>query len=140
MAYFSETMPRPEPNMDDGKFWDSCAERCLRIQYCADCDQARHPPTPLCPKCQSAKVEWREVPDSGYIYTYTVVHYAAHPAVSQQLPYVVAAVTFDGCKGVRLVTNITDCDPESIQIGMRVKLWWDDIGNGLYLPRFRLRA
>lgn len=136
MAYFSEAMPRPEPTMDDRPFWSGCAERRLTLQHCADCGEARHPPTPICPSCRSTSVEWREVPGTATVYTYTVVHYAAHPATEERLPYVVAAVTFEGVDGVRLVTNITDCDPDSIRIGMPVELWWDDIGDGMHLPRF----
>jgi uncharacterized OB-fold protein len=136
MAYFADTMPRPDPNMDDREFWEGCAEKRLIFQCCADCHTARHPPTPICAVCRSSRVEWRPAPAEAEIYTYTVIHHAAHPAVTARLPYVAAVVTFENIKGVRLVTNITDCRPASIKIGMRVTVWWDDIGNGAYLPRF----
>jgi len=41
---------------------------------------------------------------------------------------------------VRLVTNITDVPPSEIKIGAEVALWWDDIGEGMWLPRFRPAA
>ncbi len=136
MAMFSDAMPRPEPNRDDAGFWEACAARRLAFQHCADCDKARHPPTPICPGCRSGRSAWREAPTDAQVYTYTVIHYAAHPAVNDRLPYVAAVVTFSGLDGVRLVTNITDCDPSAVKIGMLVQLWWDAVGEGMFLPRF----
>lgn len=136
MSWFADDMPRPVPHMDDAGFWEGCAERRLLFQHCAECSTARHPPTPICPACRSSATQWREAPAQAEVYTYTVIHYAAHPAVKDRLPYVAAVVTFAGLEGVRLVTNLTDCDPTRVKIGMSVKLWWDDIGDGQYLPRF----
>jgi uncharacterized protein len=136
MSWFSDAMPRPVPTLDDAAFWEGCAARRLQFQHCADCAAARHPPTPICPACRSTAVQWREAPARAEVYTYTVIHYAAHPAVQERLPYVSAVVTFPGLDGVRLVTNVTDVDPSEVSIGMRVRLWWDDVGEGLFLPRF----
>jgi uncharacterized OB-fold protein len=66
-----------------------------------------------------------------------VIHHASHEAVKTNLPYVVAVVTFDDVLGVRLVSNITDVPPKEVRIGMRVEVWWDDIGEGHFLPRLR---
>jgi uncharacterized OB-fold protein len=44
---------------------------------------------------------------------------------------------FPGCPGVRLISNLTDVDPAEVRIGQRVTLWWDDVGDGMFLPRFR---
>lgn len=137
MAYFPETMPRPVPTMDDAGFWQGCADRVLRFQACGDCDAVRHPPTPVCPACRSTRVVWHEAPEEAEVYTFTIVHHASHPAVKARLPYVGAVVVFPAMPGVRLVTNITDWNPAAVYIGMPVRLWWDDIGEGLYLPRFR---
>lgn len=140
MSFFSETMPRPVPNLDDAAFWEGCAAQRLQFQHCADCGAARHPPTPICHSCRSAAVQWKEAPAQAEVYTYTVIHYAAHPAVSARLPYVAAAVTFAGLDNVRLVTNITGCEPSQVRIGMPVRLWWDDVGEGMFLPRFEPEA
>lgn len=137
MALFPETMPRPVPTMDDGGFWAGCREKRLRFQACAECGTVRHPPVPVCPHCRSTKVAWRDAPREAEIFTYTVVHHASHPAVKERLPYVGAVVVFDEIPGVRLVTNIVGCDPADIRIGLKVKLCWDDIGDGMFLPRFR---
>lgn len=137
MAYFPDDMPRPEPTMDDAAFWAACAKRRLRFQACAACGRLRHPPTPVCGACHATAVKWVDAPEEAEVYSFTVVHHASHPAVVPKLPYVVAVVTFPALPGVRLVTNITDVDPADVGIGMKLALWWDDIGEGMHVPRFR---
>lgn len=137
MSYFSESMPQPEPNMDDEGFWRHCAEQRLMFQCCGDCGAPRHPPTPVCWKCRSTRMAWTPAPARAELFSYTVVHHAVHDAVTARVPYVVALVSFPDLPGPRLVTNLTDVDPSQIRIGMPVSLWWDDIDDGMFLPRFR---
>lgn len=137
MSYFPAEMPRPEPDRDDREFWAHCAERRLRFQACARCGALRHPPTPICHACQSTETRWVEAPGTAVIYSYCVVHHPNHPAMASRVPYVVGLVTFPSLPGVRLVTNIIDLPPAEIAIGAEVALWWDDIGEGMWIPRFR---
>lgn len=140
MAIFPAGMPAPQPNFDDRGFWESCNEKRLRFQCCAQCATARHPPTPVCARCRSLEQAWKETAGRGTVYSYTVIHHASHEAVKPNLPYVVAVVEFDDVPGVRLVTNVTDVPPRDVRIGMRVELWWDRIGDASFLPRCRPAA
>jgi uncharacterized protein len=140
MSYFADDIPGIEPNMDDASFWDDCAQRQLRFQACGHCGTPRHPPQPICPKCQSFEQTRLDAPPEARVYTYTVVHHAGHPAVESRLPYVVAVVEFSALAGVRLVSNVTDVDTDKVHIGMPLRLWWDDIGGGRFVPRFRPAA
>lgn len=135
MSLFPDNMPRPEPIMDDAEFWGNCAKRRLAFQACGDCNTLRHPPTPVCPKCRSMRVIWRDAPEVGEIFSFTRIHHPSHPAVSENLPYIVAIIVFPGLDGIRFISNVTDTD--SVHIGMKVRLWWDDIGDGMFIPRFR---
>jgi uncharacterized OB-fold protein len=137
MAYFPPDMPGLEPSIDDAEFWKWCAGKRLRFQACAKCGLLRHPPTPICAGCHSTEIAWVDAPEEAVVYTFTVVHHAGHPAVKPRLPYVIGVVEFPGLPGVRLVTNITDVPPESVHIGMPVRLWWDELEDGMFLPRFR---
>lgn len=134
---FPSEMPRPEPNMDDAQFWLNCNQRRLMFQACGSCGTPRHPPTPMCGNCQSTVTEWAEAPEGAVVYSFTVVHYAAHPAVADNLPYVVAVVVFTDMPGVRLVTNITEIAPDKVNIDMEVRLWWDQLDQDVWVPRFR---
>ena len=138
MSYFLQDMPRPESNMDDEGFWRHCAQRKLVFQVCAACGSPRHPPTPICWKCRSTIHKWVEVEGNGEVFSYTKVHHALHDSVLERVPYVVVLVSFPELPGTRLVSNLTDVDLELVHIGMEVKLWWDDIGDGMYLPRFHV--
>ena len=143
MAYFPADMPVPVPTMDDAAFWDHCAERRLLFQSCAACEQPRHPPTPVCSRCGSTRLQWVEAPEHATVFTFTVVHHPSHPAVVGHLPYVVAVVDFAQLAQVRLVTNVTDVAPAQVRVGLPVRLWWDLLADAdaaarpMYLPRFR---
>lgn len=140
MSTFLADMPLPVPTGDDRGFWAACAEQRLVFQACAECSRLRHPPIPICPSCRSGNIEWRPAPRDAEVYTFSVVHHAAHPAVTAKIPYVIAVVTFPEMPGVRLITNITDCEPRDVRIGMRVSLWWDRVSDTQCLPRFRPEA
>ena len=135
MALFDSEVLAPHPNFDDRPFWDACNRRQLCFQHCADCDTVRHPPSPVCPGCRSLAAAWKPTQGQGELFSYTVVHHASHESVQAQLPYVVALVVFDDVPGARLVTNITGIPPAQVRIGMKVRLWWDEIGPGRFIPR-----
>jgi hypothetical protein len=137
MSLFPPEMPRPSANMDDQGFWERCARKELCFQTCAVCGTPRHPPTPVCFRCHSSRTTWTAATEGASVYSYTIVHHASHPAVGESLPYVCAVVEFAGLPGVRLITNVTDVNPRDVRIGMPVRLWWDDIGDGMEIPRFR---
>ena len=135
MAYFPSGMERPQPDLDDRGFWENIAERRLTFQRCVDCDTHRHPPAPMCARCGSSNVAWTAAPSQGRVYTFTVVHHPVHPEVVSACPYVVAVIEFPALRGVRIVSNL-DEDPQSLQIGDAVSLYWDETDAGP-LPRFR---
>jgi uncharacterized protein len=139
MAYFDIGVPTPEPTIDDQPFWAFCAQRQLRFQRCAECGRFRHPPTPGCARCHSFAHDWIEARDEAVLFSYTVVHYAAHPAVSAVLPYNVAIVLFASFDNVRLVSNLLDVAPADMRIGTALDLCWDPIEGGMFLPRFRTK-
>ena len=39
-------------------------------------------------------------------------------------------------EGPRMMTNIVNCDPESVKIGMKVKVCFDDVTDEVTLPMF----
>ena len=136
MSYLAEGTPLPEPNMDDAGFWENCARRRLTFQACGNCGTLRHPPTPVCHHCRSTGVVWREALSRGRVYSYTVVHHAAHDAVRPSVPYVVAVIAFPDFGPVRLISNIIG-DPKAMRVDMPVELVWDKVSETMFLPRFK---
>ena len=50
-------------------------------------------------------------------------------------PFVLAYVEL--AEGPRVLTNVVDCDPSTVHIGMAVEIVWHDTGAGNSLYRFR---
>jgi hypothetical protein len=71
----------------------------------------------------------------GTVYTFTVVHRSAVEGFRDALPYVVAYIELE--EGPRVLTNIVDCDPASVVVGMPVTVVFHDTGAGSALFRFR---
>jgi uncharacterized OB-fold protein len=140
MAYLPTEIPGPQPNIDDRAFWDFCQQRELRFQRCTACGRFRHPPAPVCSQCRSFVSEWVRVPETGEIFSFTIVHHPAHPAMKTRVPYNIVIVAFPECGHARVVSNLVDATPEEIRIGMGVQLVWETTGNDRLVPRFRKKA
>lgn len=136
MAYLPNEISGPLPNDADKMFWHYCQQRELRFQQCGSCRRFRHPPTPVCPHCQSFSNEWVVAPETGVVFSFTIVHHPAHPAMKAVVPYNIVVVDFPAYDHVRLVSNVIDVPTQEIRIGMEVAVTWETAGNGMLVPRF----
>jgi uncharacterized OB-fold protein len=119
-------------------YWDGARRGVLLVQRCRRCDTRWHPPMPLCPACQSTDHEWKAVSGRGRVFSYTVVHHAAHVAMAGKTPYLVALIDLE--EGVRLVSNILNCPMAKVAIGMPVQVTFQDLAPGIVLPQFEPAA
>ena len=133
--WFPDTMPMPLADTISLPWWEAAAEHRLVVQRCTECQTTRHPPAPVCPECRSHHSDWQPVPGRGEVYTYTIVYRPI--AAEQTLPYVVAVIALEDSGGLRMISNLVDVDPESVEIGMPVELVWEDMSDELAIPRFR---
>lgn len=133
--WFPDGMPEPMADSDSVGWWEQAAQHRLVVQRCSDCSHMRLPPAPICPKCRSDAAEWHEVSGSGVLYTYTVVHRPV--AADQELPFVIAVIELTGAGGLRMISNMVECAPEDLRIGMAVEVVWEDMSADLAVPRFR---
>jgi acetyl-CoA acetyltransferase len=76
---------------------------------------------------------------SGYatLIGFTVNHRFSLPGLPA--PYVVAQVAIEEDPRVRLTTNAVGCDPERLELGMRMEVVFEQVGD-LWLPLFRPAA
>ena len=128
-------MPRtlPELTPENRHVWTSGATGRLLISQCAACGYWVHPPGPVCPRCRVRDITPRKVSGRGTVATFTVNHQPWEPGLT--VPYVVAIVELVEQAGLRLTTNIVNCPPEQVRIGMPVRLTFvrdEDV----YLPMF----
>ena len=129
-------LPAPAPivNPETKPFWDATAEGKLLLPRCDDCGTVIWYPKLLCPSCHGTNVSWFEASGRGTVYTYTISH-RAPGAYRDAVPYVIAYVELD--EGPRVMTNIVDCEPDSVSVGQRVEVVFHDTGEGNALYRFR---
>lgn len=128
--------PLPIVDPDTAPYWQAAKEHCLLVKRCRDCGKAHFYPRELCPHCHSDAVEWLQASGTGTIYSFTVARRPAGPAFKPDAPYVVAIIDLD--EGARMMTNIVGCPPESVRIGQRVAVSYEDVSADISLPKFRL--
>ena len=128
----------PKPDALTQPYWDGVRQRELRIQKCSQCGHAWHPPLYRCPSCHSTDVQWVATSGRATLYSYTVVHHAAHIAVADRVPYLVALATL--AEGPRVVCNLLNCEPSQVRIGMPLSLTFQQIAEGVWLPQFEPTA
>jgi uncharacterized OB-fold protein len=129
------TKPLPELEGMAGEFYGFCKRGELRFQRCTDCRAWRHVPREMCAGCGSSRWEWARSGGRGSVFTWTVVGRALHPAFQDDTPYAPAVVEMD--EGVRVLSHVTDCAPDELEIGMRVEVVFDHVSDEVALPKFR---
>ena len=120
-------MPAPLPNPENQPYWDAAKEGKLLVKRCKDCGEFHFYPRAICPFCFSDQTEWVESKGTGSIYSYSVMRRAP-------MPYAMAYVTL--AEGPRMVTNIVDCDFDSLKCEQPVKLVFKPTDGGPPLPMF----
>jgi uncharacterized protein len=115
-------------------FWEATRHQQLLLQWCATCDKPVWFPREVCPWCLGDELEWRPASGRGEVYACTVEHRPSMPTPFGDAPYVIALVELD--EGPRLMTNVVGCDPESVSVGMPVRVAWEALTDGRNLPLF----
>ncbi|CAB4885324.1 unannotated protein [freshwater metagenome] len=126
----------PSMNPDTQFFWDGVSEHRLLIQRCTGCATLRHPPRPMCPRCNSVSWDTLESSGRGSVFSFVMPQFPQYPWF--EYPYIVVLVDLD--EGTRLVSNLRDIAPAEVTIGMRVEVFYEHHDDGLVLPQFRPEA
>jgi uncharacterized protein len=94
-------------------------------------------PMPLCPHCQSADLEWRQVRGRGTLYSWTEIHHAFDARYTGPLPYIVGLIAFDDAPGVRLISNIVGAAADTLVLNMALDAFFGHDGEGKAQLTFR---
>lgn len=128
-----------DPHADEltQPFWTAALAGKLIVASCAECGTCVMPPQAFCFQCQHHGLVWKDLPGTGTVYSYTIVTHGLNPAMKQVVPFVSGVIELDGTQGAgaRMMLNITDCDPPSIRVGTRVKVWFDKVSDTYAMPR-----
>ena len=136
-AMFPPEMPVPLVEALTEPFWAAARAQRLVIQHCTDCGAFRHLPHVMSGSCQSSAHDWVESAGVGTVYTYTIVTHPVHEATTHAVPYNVAVVQLDDCGGVLVPSNVIDCEPADVEVGMRVAVVFEAVTDEITIPRFR---
>ena len=142
MADDAPPSTRMLPVLDDHNraFWTGGADGRLKVPFCARCGVWVSPLAAECPDCDGV-LESRPVTGRGTVFTYTVNHQPFNPVVP--VPYVIAIVELEEQADLRIASNIVDCEPDSVYVGLPVEVRFErqDIGaENVYMPVFAPRV
>ena len=128
---------KPLPHIDEENrpWWEALKRHELYLQKCRDCGFERYYPRTLCTNCLSPKTEWVRCSGRGTIYPFTVTNQNQAAGFRDSLPYVMAYVELD--EGLKMLTNIVDCPPDQVKIGMPVEVVYEDVTPEVTLAKFR---
>jgi uncharacterized OB-fold protein len=114
---------------DEDFFWEGVDRGEFLAQKCLDCGALRHPPSPTCDSCQSARWTAEPLSGRGAIYSWLI---SRHPSRPDDAPRTIILVDLE--EGLRFVSNLID--GENAEIGAKVAVEFGDL-NGMRLPLFR---
>ena len=127
--------PVPQPDDISRPFFEGAQRGELVIQRCAGCRAYLAPGSRACTECLSESLEW--VPASGRatLFTFAIMHQRYHPGFFDEIPYNIAVVELE--EGPRLNTNIVGVPNERLRVGMPLVVTFEEVGEGVVLPKFR---
>ncbi|MGD2127554.1 MAG: Zn-ribbon domain-containing OB-fold protein [Desulfobacteraceae bacterium] len=102
-------------------------EEKLMGSRCKECGAHYVPPRSICIKCYNSEIEWIEMKGEGKLAAFTCITIAPPFMVAQgydrKHPYVSGVVELDeGGRVDARIEGVDAADPESIKVGMRVKV------------------
>ena len=127
--------PIPQPDDVNRPYWSAAAEGRLVIQECPHCSHRQFYPRALCTKCGD-EPEWIDCTGRGTVHTFTIIRQMGMRPFRDELPYVVAMIELD--EGPLIMGTITDCDPDTVEIGAPVTVHFVRAADDVGIPYWRL--
>lgn len=112
-------------------FWEAAREHRFVVPRCNRTGIYFFPPERCVPGTDSIDWSYVESSGTGTVATFTVVHRSPSPDI--EAPFILAVVTLD--EGWSLLTNVVDCDPADVAIGLSVRVTFLDVAEAS-LPVF----
>ncbi|MEM3875108.1 MAG: Zn-ribbon domain-containing OB-fold protein [Candidatus Bathyarchaeia archaeon] len=116
-------MTEQPQNFTIEQFYKNISQKKLLGGKCRKCGKIHLPPRPLCDKCLSTEFEWVELPKTGKLLTYTIIHVA--PTQFQSMtPYAVGIIQLEN--GVKIPGMIKNVPLDKIRVGMPLKMEFEE--------------
>jgi uncharacterized protein len=136
----ADTRPKPIPIPDDltRPFWEAAKERRLVVQRCAACGYYNHPPRNVCDACLAQNLQFEEVSGAGRIHSFTVMHQRDVPGFEAEAPFINIVIELQEQQMLLMISNLPISDRERVRIGAPVQVDFEDRGNSVIVPQFRI--
>ena len=136
----SATSNKPVPLPDDlsRSFWDAAKERRLAIQRCGSCGYYNHPPRRFCDACLAQDLRFEPVSGRGVVYTFTVMHQRDVAGFEEDVPFINVVVELIEQPRLLMVSNLPITERAKVIIGAEVEVDFEDRGDGVVVPQFRI--
>jgi uncharacterized protein len=126
--------PLPVPTPVTAPYWEGLKDNRIRVQHCLDCAEWVFYPRSHCSHCLSDRLEWRDVSGDATLYTFTIARQPTSPHFAEDVPQLLAVVELEG--GIRMTTTLANVDEADIQVGMRLRPWFDRVSDEVTMLRF----
>ena len=115
-------LPSPVANPENRPFLEAAQKDELVIKYCNACNQPHYYPRTICPHCGSNDTSWVKSAGLGEIYSYTVMRRGV------EVPFAMAYIRLQ--EGISMLTHLTNCDFDSIRVGQKVRVVFQETRDG----------
>ena len=122
-----ETLPAIPMNAEARPFFEAAKEGRFMLRRCGSCGKAHWYPRSACPFC-FGETAWEDASGKGAVYSFSIMR-------RMPRPYAIAYVTL--VEGPTLLTNIVDCNLETLRIGQPVEIAFRPMEDGSTVPCFR---
>ena len=116
---------------DDDFFWEGVQAGKLLVQKCGACGLARHPPAPMCARCQSVEVEIVACSGQATVLGWLLSRHPTRPDGDERIVVRLALP-----EGVILVGNLQGVALDEVREGLPVEVFFQAF-DGTVLPQFR---
>jgi len=117
----ADSAMRPASSKDTKFFWDGVNAHELRVQKRPD-GSLQHPPVPALWLDKEQTTDYVVASGNGTVFSFVVHHAPKVPG--RTLPFVIALVELE--EGVRMLGELRNVDPASVEIGMPVRASYID--------------
>ena len=138
MAGSISKKPVPVADQLTTPFWQAANERCLVIQRCGACGYYNHPPRPFCDSCSAQDLRFEAVSGRATVYSFTVMHQRDVAGFETEAPFINIVVELAEQSQLLMVSNLPFDEHPRVTIGAPVKVYFEDRGDGLVVPQFRI--
>ena len=127
--------PLPSVSGETRPFWEACRREELLIQRCNSCGEYQFYPRGICANCWTTDISWVKASGKGSVWTFTVTYQNRTAGFAEEAPYVLALVELE--EGVKMFTNIVQCSPGEVSIGMPVEVSFIKATDQISIPFFK---